>query len=144
MVSERGLIATNKERIENLEVGLGSLQEGMHRMELGVTDKLHQFEETINRLSEALHSFNTSYNNATNTNRENHARNHRDDIRDQTEDRRLVCSSKMARLEFPRYSGDDPTEWFNRVNQFFEFQTIPDVQKVPLASFHLEGEANQW
>jgi hypothetical protein len=29
---------------------------------------------------------------------------------------RLIVSSKTARLEFPRFSGDDPTEWFNRVN----------------------------
>ncbi|KAL6315672.1 hypothetical protein AAG906_005760 [Vitis piasezkii] len=57
---------------------------------------------------------------------------------------RLVVSSKTAKLEFPRFSGDDPTEWFNRVNQFFEFQNTPDNQKVSLASYHLEGEANQW
>ncbi|KAL6312286.1 hypothetical protein AAG906_017119 [Vitis piasezkii] len=57
---------------------------------------------------------------------------------------RLVVSSKTAKLEFPRFSGDDPTEWFNRVNQFFEFQNTPEAHKVSLASYHLEGEANQW
>ena len=35
-------------------------------------------------------------------------------------------------------------EWFSRVAQFFEYQGTPDNQKVSLASFHLEGEANQW
>jgi hypothetical protein len=50
----------------------------------------------------------------------------------------------MAKLDFPRYSGDDPTEWFNWVDQFFEYQETADNQKVSLASFHLEGEANQW
>jgi hypothetical protein len=30
------------------------------------------------------------------------------------------------------------------VDQFFEFQNTPANQKVSLASFHLEGEANQW
>ena len=39
-------------------------------------------------------------------------------------------SSKMAKLEFPKYSGADPTEWFNRVAQFFEFQDTADNQKV--------------
>ncbi|KAJ0025410.1 hypothetical protein Pint_08014 [Pistacia integerrima] len=48
----------------------------------------------------------------------------------------------MAKLEFPRYSGDDPTEWFNRVDQFFEFQGTIETKKVSLASFHLEGEAS--
>ena len=50
----------------------------------------------------------------------------------------------MTKLEFPRYSGDDLIEWFNCVNQFFEFQGISNEQKVSLASFHLKGEANQW
>jgi hypothetical protein len=40
--------------------------------------------------------------------------------------------------------GDDPTEWFNRVEQFFEYQSTMVAQKVSLASFHLAGEANQW
>ncbi|RVX02376.1 Retrovirus-related Pol polyprotein from transposon 297 [Vitis vinifera] len=57
---------TNKERIELLEEKLGGVQEGMQRMEVGITDK------------------------------------------------------------------------------FFEFQEIAADQKVRLASFHLEGEANQW
>ena len=50
----------------------------------------------------------------------------------------------MAKLEFPKYSGDDPTEWFNRVDQFFEFQGTTETKKVSIASFHLEGKANQW
>ena len=47
-------------------------------------------------------------------------------------------------MEFPRFFGDDPTEWLNHVDQFFKFQEIDADQKVRLASFHLEGEANQW
>ena len=50
----------------------------------------------------------------------------------------------MAKLEFQRYFEDDPTEWFNRVAQFFAFQGTTNNQKVSLTSFHLEGEANQW
>ncbi|KAK1568271.1 hypothetical protein Q3G72_022479 [Acer saccharum] len=50
----------------------------------------------------------------------------------------------MAKLEFPKFSSDNPTEWFNRVDQFFEFQGTIETKKVSLASFHLEGEANQW
>jgi hypothetical protein len=34
-------MATNKECIENLEVGLGGLQDGMKKMELGVTNKIY-------------------------------------------------------------------------------------------------------
>jgi hypothetical protein len=37
-----------------LEAGLGGVQYGMQQLELGVADKLHHLEETINRLSEAF------------------------------------------------------------------------------------------
>jgi hypothetical protein len=56
----------------------------------------------------------------------------------------MVVSSKTTRLEFPRFSGNDPTKWFNCVNQFFEFQNTPEAHKVSLASYHLEGEENHW
>ena len=135
-------MTTNKERIANLEAGLGCLQEGMDRMELGVTDKFHHLEETINRLSEALFSNKegSSRHNHPN-NRDGHSRNNREDNLDGLDGGRLVFSSKMAKLEFPRYSGNDPIEWLNRVAQFFEYLGTTDAQKVPLASFHLEGEA---
>jgi hypothetical protein len=47
-------MTTNKERIENLEVGLGGLQNGMSRLELNIVDRIHQMESNINKLTEAL------------------------------------------------------------------------------------------
>ncbi|KAL9410915.1 hypothetical protein AB3S75_044649 [Citrus x aurantiifolia] len=132
-------MATNKERIKLLESGLGSLQDGMNRMELGINDRLHHLAETLNKLTETIMaskgaSIQIAHDQSglSRPNREEH------------EGGRQNFSSKMAKLEFPRYSDDNPTEWFNRVNQFFEFQGINNEQKVSLASFHLEGEANQW
>jgi len=47
-------MTTNKEGIENLEVGLGGLQDGMSRLELNIVDRIHQMESNINKLTEAL------------------------------------------------------------------------------------------
>ena len=47
-------MATNKERIELLEVSIGGLQDNMSRMELGVNNKLHQLKAVSNRISEAI------------------------------------------------------------------------------------------
>ena len=47
-------MTTNKERIELLEEKLGGVQEGMQRMEVGITDKVQRLEETIAKLSEAF------------------------------------------------------------------------------------------
>ena len=67
-------MATNKERIENLEVGMGGLQDGMRRVELGVADKLHQLLETINRMTETMMFSNkegSNYNNPEGNSRTN-------------------------------------------------------------------------
>ncbi|XVF52989.1 hypothetical protein PTKIN_Ptkin05aG0062200 [Pterospermum kingtungense] len=47
-------MATNKERIENLEPTLRKLQDNLIRMELGVNDKLHRLEIAISKISEVL------------------------------------------------------------------------------------------
>ena len=124
-IRARLFMGTNKERIEQLK-------DGLHRMELCIANRLRQVEENLNHLSDVLLENSGNPILGSITNREGNG------------GERLVVSSKTAKLEFPRFSGDDPTKWFNRVNQFFEFQNTPKAQKVSLASYHLEGEANQW
>jgi DNA repair photolyase len=47
-------------------------------------------------------------------------------------------------MDFPWYSGDDPSVWLNQVEQFFEYQGTAADQGVILASFHLKWKANRW
>ncbi|KAL6332953.1 hypothetical protein AAG906_019964 [Vitis piasezkii] len=107
-------MATNKERIENLEMGLGGLQANLSIMELGVNDKLHQLENAISKISEVLSTRQdpTSSNVNERSGQSSYGRSH-----ENTEGRRPMFSSKLGTLE---------------------------TQKVSLASFHLEGEENQW
>lgn len=141
-------MTTNKERIENLEVGLAGLQEQLSKMELGVADKLHQLENSISKIAEAVLSKQEPSSSNTKDRTGNfltgHSRNTREESRENTEGGRPLFSSRLAKLEFPKYFGNDPTEWFTRIDQFFEYQGTLETQKVSLASYHLEGEANQW
>lgn len=134
------LMTTNKERIENLETGLGQLQDVVGRMETGVTSKLQHLEDMMTKLSETVLS-----------SREGGSSNFREKSVQQGGNRaesatggKPMFSSKLAKLEFPRYSGTDPTEWLAKANQFFDFQATPDNEKVSLASYHMQGEANEW
>ena len=86
------IVGTNKECIEQLE-------DGLHRMELGMADRLWHLEETLNRLSDIL---------LANQEPLNHGNQHREGH----DEGRLVVSSKTAKLEFPRFSRHDSTEWF--------------------------------
>jgi hypothetical protein len=52
---------------------------------------------------------------------------------------------KVAKLNFPKFDGsEDPTSWVCRAEQFFEFQGTAEEDKVGLAAYHLEGEAQLW
>jgi hypothetical protein len=45
-------------------------------------------------------------------------------------------------MDFPKYKAvDDPTSWICRVEQFFEFQQTEEEDKLPMAAYHLEEEA---
>jgi hypothetical protein len=49
------------------------------------------------------------------------------------------------KLDFPRFDGrNDPTSWICRLEQFFEFQNIPNEEWIFLIAYHLEGEAQLW
>ena len=81
-------MGTNKERIEHLESELHSVQEGLHRMEMGMNDKLHHLEEVLNRLS------NTLLTDQVNVNHDNHQH-------EGNHGGRQIISSKTAKLDFP-------------------------------------------
>ncbi|XP_050258944.1 uncharacterized protein LOC126703934 [Quercus robur] len=53
-----------------------------------------------------------------------------------------IIKALMIPLSF--MAREDPTSWVCRVEQFFEFQKIAEEEKVPLVTYHLEGEAQLW
>ncbi|KAG8390797.1 hypothetical protein BUALT_Bualt01G0120900 [Buddleja alternifolia] len=52
--------------------------------------------------------------------------------------------TKVSRVEFPHFSGEDLRGWLYKCEQFFEVDETPSTAKVKLASVHLEGKALQW
>ena len=48
------------------------------------------------------------------------------------------------KLDFPHFTGTDPTGWIYRAEQYFSLYNTFDVHQVTLASFHLEQENLQW
>ncbi|KAG8387035.1 hypothetical protein BUALT_Bualt03G0211200 [Buddleja alternifolia] len=51
----------------------------------------------------------------------------------------------FPRVEFPHFDGDNPRGWILRCNRYFQvISTIPEEQKVALASVYLDGKAEMW
>lgn len=135
-------MATNKECIENLEAGLGGLQDRFSRMEVGLADKLRLIEDNLKSLSDSIAS-SCEVSNSNQLSRPGTLQLVRERA-PECEEGRPSIFPKLTKLEFPSFSGSDPTEWLNWVGQFFDFQATAASNRVALASFHLEGEANYW
>lgn len=141
LVSEQVM---DESRIDRLETEIGSIAAGQDR-------KFRELQET---LMQAIMSMNTrldqiSGNQSLERGESSHDGggswwlNYRGP-RDSTESYGAVIP-RVTKLDFPRFNGsEDPKSWICRVEQFFEFQKIAEEEKVPLATYHLEGEAQLW
>ncbi|GJS08482.1 hypothetical protein Tco_0365278 [Tanacetum coccineum] len=52
--------------------------------------------------------------------------------------------SRLAKIEFPKFSGDDVKGWVFRCDQFFVRKQTPEMDNVPLISIHLYDKALLW
>ncbi|PNX94328.1 Ty3/gypsy retrotransposon protein, partial [Trifolium pratense] len=48
------------------------------------------------------------------------------------------------KLDIPRFDGSDPLGWIFKINQFFDYHTTPEEQRLRIASFYMDGEALTW
>lgn len=49
---------------------------------------------------------------------------------------------QIVKLDFPKYDGmDEPIIWICRAKKYFSLYEIRESDKVSLASFYLEGDA---
>lgn len=55
-----------------------------------------------------------------------------------------MIQTRALRLDFPRFVGNDPLGWVYRAEQLFTYHQTPAIQRMEIASFHLEGRALQW
>ncbi|GKC56058.1 reverse transcriptase [Tanacetum coccineum] len=51
---------------------------------------------------------------------------------------------RLAKIEFPKFSGDDVKGWIYRCNQFFKIDGIKERDKIQLASMHVYDKALIW
>ncbi|KAA8524177.1 hypothetical protein F0562_010393 [Nyssa sinensis] len=138
-------MATKKERLDRLEFGLQEVRDGLMRSAAETRETQAQMRGMEGQLKEVLDSLSgfhlswekssQNYGEKGSTSRGGHNR---------EEGFHPHNHSQFTKMDFPKFSGDDPTKWLSRASQYFEFQETVEEQKVALASFHLEGEANQW
>ena len=56
----------------------------------------------------------------------------------------LSNSLRSVKLDFPRFKGDDPASWLYKANQYFNFYQTPLCERLLMAFFHMDGDAQIW
>ncbi|XP_038985807.1 uncharacterized protein LOC103721475 isoform X2 [Phoenix dactylifera] len=127
------------QRVEKLEKSLESLSTGQREI-------FNQMMEMFGNLSARMDQLVSQ---STNEVAENSMRIHEEHSNSgggfQHKNSISLFLPKTVRLDFPHFNGaEDPTSWVCRAEQFFQIHEIPSADRVSLASFHLEGEAQLW
>nr|GEX34285.1 gypsy/Ty3 retroelement polyprotein [Tanacetum cinerariifolium] len=52
--------------------------------------------------------------------------------------------SRMSKLEFPKFYGDDVKGWMFRIKQFFTLDEVHDGDRIKMVSIHLFDQALTW
>lgn len=48
------------------------------------------------------------------------------------------------KLNVPRFDGQDPLGWIFKITQFFDYQCVPDAERLTVTSFYMDGPALSW
>jgi len=51
---------------------------------------------------------------------------------------------RPAKLDFPKFNGDNPTGWLYKAEQYFDRYQSTERQKLKTTAFHMEGDALIW
>jgi hypothetical protein len=49
-----------------------------------------------------------------------------------------------GKMDFPKFEGENPADWLYKAKQYFLIHETHEDDKIPMASFHLEGVALTW
>lgn len=144
---------TNKERLDNLEAGLGMLQDEFEKFTVGIDDRIRgmessfqrTLEENLGRMQELVASNREGGSSAPRRSREPDTR-HSTPRQEETLHpfAPVRVNARHVKLEFPKFSSGDPTEWMSKAKQYFAYHDMPVEQRVSFASYHLTEEANEW
>nr|DAD43229.1 TPA_asm: hypothetical protein HUJ06_001459 [Nelumbo nucifera] len=53
-------------------------------------------------------------------------------------------STRVTKVDFPKFNGDHVKDWLYKCDQFFSLDNTSSAAKVKLAVIHLEGKSLQW
>lgn len=149
-------MASSKERLDDLEIGLGLIRNEVREVRTLLDDKIktvgetfqQSMEESLNRMTETMRTMMTHRDGGSSNPRDHHRNegpmSYTPVPRGEPHNTYVPAIQRNVKLEFPRFGGGDPKEWMSKAKQYFAYHELPRNERVVFASYHLTEEANQW
>nr|VDD08912.1 unnamed protein product [Brassica oleracea] len=135
-------LASNKERLSDLETGLGMVQDEVATINENIRSLELSFRQT---LAEAISGLQEGGSNAPRASRRTDETQHQGSFqRENANPLGQIMAHRHVKLQFPKFNEGDPIAWISKAKQYFAYQNIPPDHRVSFASYHLEDEANEW
>ncbi|KAL2480758.1 Uncharacterized protein Adt_33724 [Abeliophyllum distichum] len=56
----------------------------------------------------------------------------------------VKMNTKVPKIDFPQFGGENPMEWVRKANEYFQLHLIPEELKLGIAEMYLKGKAYVW
>ncbi|CAL5348860.1 unnamed protein product [Camellia sinensis] len=98
----------------------------------------------VNEIKELIFAMNVKYDQMANGVFGNHPETVEARVRSDSPQSSSFFNTRYARIDFPRFFGEDATGWLYKCERFFDYNSVESANKVKLATLHLEDKALQW
>ena len=113
---------TRKTTTDRLEDAIARLTNS----QASINERCNDLTDKIDSILEHLHlQASENNNNATNHQAHHHHRH-------------------AVKIDIPRFDGHDPLGWIFKVTQLFQYQHMPEEERITVASLYLDGPALSW
>ncbi|GJS76206.1 reverse transcriptase [Tanacetum coccineum] len=144
MVSTRNNSITPVPIMESMQESIDELKSAVLEIKEGMKTFLVGHKKLSDEVEKLKNGEGTSHNGQDSTNRPNNSLHHSGGGAGNTYNKGNHSYGRLAKIEFPKFSGDDVKGWIYRCNQFFRIDGIEEKDKIQLASMHVYDKALIW
>ncbi|KAI8545250.1 hypothetical protein RHMOL_Rhmol07G0026600 [Rhododendron molle] len=139
---------TRGQEFKEMEESVRLLKEGQERH----TNEMGEIKNSLKDLGDIKEMFTTITLKYDQLATHVYGKHHQESFRVSENQLELVGSShpappfgtRYAKIDFPKFFGDDPNDWVYKCERFFEYNYVDNNNKVRLVVLHLEDKAIQW
>ncbi|CAL5376490.1 unnamed protein product [Camellia sinensis] len=134
---------TRAQESKKIDEAIRTLKDSSDRQAQDIREIRNSLKD-VNEIKELIFAMNVKYDQMANGVFGNHPETMEAQVRSDSPQSSSFFNTRYARIDFPRFFGEDATGWLYKCERFFDYNSVESANKVKLATLHLEDKALQW